>query len=33
MHAAELVSLCSQVGSARTALEAEAYSSYMFGGA
>mmetsp|Transcript_11273 Transcript_11273/g.27521 ORF Transcript_11273/g.27521 Transcript_11273/m.27521 type:complete len:608 (-) Transcript_11273:1875-3698(-) len=31
IHAAELVSLCSQVGSARTALEAEAYSSYMFG--
>jgi len=31
IHAAELVSLCNQVGSARTALEAEAYSSYMFG--
>jgi signal recognition particle subunit SRP68 len=31
VHAAELVSLCNQVGSARTALEAEAYSSYIFG--
>ena len=31
MHAAELVQLCKQLGSARTALEAEAYSSYIFG--
>ena len=29
MHAAELVQLCKQLGSARTALEAEAYSSYI----
>ena len=27
LHASELVQLCKQVGSARTALEAEAYSS------
>ena len=31
VHATELVNLCDQVGSARTALEAEAYSSYIFG--
>ena len=31
VHATELVNLCGQVGSARTALEAEAYSSYIFG--
>ena len=31
VHASELVALCKQLGSARTALEAEAYSSFMFG--
>lgn len=31
LHASELVQLCKQVGSARTALEAEAYSSCIYG--
>ena len=31
VHASELVALCKQLGNAKTALEAEAYSSFMFG--